>query len=162
MSFLKRLFGKKEKPQDLPPEFLQDDPPDWLIDLKGQRLPEGERFSIRIEMWAGSRKGIADVLVLPANEGGEPRIGRCELEKGEIDRLFVTLGFSFPADVADVPAEAAEGLAVVISIHHREPYAAVSADCNLAGWIGAKKSGPPVIEIGKILVEIQRRTVAFE
>lgn len=159
MNFLKRLFGHKEKPLELPPEFLQENPPDWLIDLKGAELPEGRRFSVRVQLSASTRAGHIEVVALPRNEREELKTVGAALDRGEIDRLFVILGFSFPADIAGIPDDAESGLPANISIHHREPYSTASADCNLAGWLESRKPGPPIIEIGKILLEAQRRVL---
>jgi hypothetical protein len=69
----------------------------------------------------------------------------------------VILGFSFPGDIADVQAQVIDGIPVNISIHRHEPYAVSAGECNLAGWMDSRKQGPPVIEIGKILLEAQQR-----
>jgi hypothetical protein len=73
MNFIKRLFGRKETPPELPPEFLQDDPPDWLIDLKGAALPHGNRFSIRVQILNATRTGTMEIVMLPRKDGEEPR-----------------------------------------------------------------------------------------
>ena len=160
MNFLKRLFGKhKAEPQELPPEFLQENPPDWLIDLKGQMPPEGRRFSVRVQLSETSRTGTAEILVLPRNDAEQPKSATAELNRVEIDRLLVILGFSFPEDITDVGAELTEGLRVDIAVHRREPYLLAVARCNLTGWLDSKKSGPPTIELGRILIEAQRRTL---
>lgn len=159
MNFLKRLFGHKEKPMELPPEFLQENPPDWLIDLKGAELPEGRRFSIRLQLSASSRSGTVEVVALPRNDREELKSADAALDRGEIDRLFVILGFSFPGDIAGIPDEMDAGLPANISIHRREPYSTASAGCNLAGWLESRKPGPPIVEIGKILLEAQRRVL---
>src|SRR5438045_2688308 len=106
MNFLKRLFGHREKPQELPPEFLQENPPDWLIDLKGAALPHGNRFSIRVQILDTTRAGTVEVVMLPLKDGEEPKSASGALAQTEIDRLFVILGFSFPGDIANVPAQA--------------------------------------------------------
>jgi hypothetical protein len=158
MNFLKRLFGRhKSEPQELPPEFLQENPPDWLIDFKGQSSPEGRRFSVRVQLSETSRVGVAEILILPRDDNGEPKSATGELNRVELDRLLVILGFSFPNDIADVGADLSEGLGANITVHRREPYTLVAARCNLAGWLDSKKSGPPAIELGRILMEAQRR-----
>jgi hypothetical protein len=160
MNFLKRLFGKrKSEPQELPPEFLQENPPDWLIDLKGQLLPDGRRFSVRVQLSETSRAGTAEIFVLPRNDTEQPKGASGELNRIEIDRLLVILGFSFPDDIADVAVELTEGLRANITVHRRGPYAQAVARCNLTGWLDSKKSGPPAIELGRILVEAHRRTL---
>src|SRR5947209_6587510 len=157
MSFLKRLFsGRKNEVQELPPEFEQSEPPDWLLDLKGQDLPQGSRFSIRVQLSAASRIGSADILILPCQEGEQPRSGTAELTRPEFDRLLVILGFSFPGDFEDVAGSEKEGLPVTISIHRREPYDLKTANCNLVGWNESKQSRPPLVEIGWILLEMQK------
>ena len=157
MNFLKRLFGRKETPPELPPEFLQENSPDWLIDLKGAALPHGNRFSIRVQLSHAARAGTVEIVMLPRKEGEEPKSASGALARLEIDRLFVILGFSFPGDIADAPAQVIDGMPVTISIHRHEPYSVAAGECNLAEWMDSKKSGPPVIEIGKILLEAQMR-----
>jgi len=157
MNFFKRLFGRKETPLELPPEFLQETPPDWLIDMKGAGLPHGNRFSIRVQLTDSARAGTAEILILPCSEGEEPKNASGALARSEVDRLFVTLGFSFPGDIGDVPAQVIDGIPVNISVHRHEPYSLAAGECNLAGWTDSRKSGPPVIEIGKILLEAQGR-----
>lgn len=157
MNFLKRLFGRREQPPELPPEFLQENPPDWLIDLKGVGLPHGNRFSIRVQLSDRARAGTAEILILPRKEGEEPKSADGALTRLEVDRLFVILGFSFPVDIADVPGQVVDGMPVNVSIHRHEPYSMAAGECNLAGWMESRKPGPPVIEIGKILLEAQGR-----
>ncbi len=157
MNFLKRLFGHKETPPELPPEFLQENSPDWLIDMKGTGLPRGNRFSIRVQLSDAARTGTVEIVMLPRKEGEEPKSASGALARLEIDRLFVILGFSFPGDIGDVPAQVIDGLPVNISVHRHEPYSLAAGECNLAEWIDSKKSGPPIIEIAKILLEAQMR-----
>ncbi|MDB6021261.1 MAG: hypothetical protein JWQ04_1118 [Pedosphaera sp.] len=158
MNFLNRLFSKrKDEVHEPPPEFLQSEPPDWLLDLKGQGLSQGNAFSIRVQLFEASRTGSVDVLVLPGQEGGQPQSGTAELIRTEFDRLMVILGFSFPDDIEDVPPGMKDGLPVTLSIHRREPHAFKSAGCNLAGWDETRKSRPPLVEIGSILLEMQKR-----
>src|ERR1700722_7874567 len=110
MSFLKKLFAKKTaEPADVPPEFLQTDAPDWLIDLKGKPSPEGNAFSIRVQLFQSLRTGVAEILVLPRNEAGQPVPAATDLVRTEIDKLFVILGFSFPDDIASVASNAGDG-----------------------------------------------------
>lgn len=158
MNFFKRLFGGKEMaPAEPPPEFLQASPPDWVIDLKG-RIEEGDPvFSIRAQIYQSARKGTAEVIILPREPGGEPRSATVELERLELDRLFVVLGFSFPADFASVAGEA--GAALKMMICRREPFVECAVDCDLSGWLDSRKSAPPVIEIGRIMLELQRRAL---
>ncbi len=97
MSLLTRLFSKrKEKSDDLPPEFLQEPPPDWFIDLKGRGLTGGKPFSVRVQLFATRRAGTAEILILPAGPGEQPKDAGVELSRTEIDRLLLILGFSFP------------------------------------------------------------------
>jgi hypothetical protein len=159
MNFFKWLFGRKQEPVELPPEFLQENPPDWLIDLKGQGMPAGGPFSIRVQIVAAARTGSADIMLLPGDSGGEPKSASASLERTELDRLLVVLGFSFPADIGDVAGGAGDGPACTLTIHRREPYQAKAGECRLAEWIESKKPGPPVIEIGRILMELQRRVL---
>jgi hypothetical protein len=58
-----------------------------------------------------------------------------------------------------VAGELTEGLRADITVHRREPYRLAMARCNLTGWLDSKKSGPPAIELGRILIEAQRRTL---
>lgn len=163
MSLFKKLFSRrKEESPDLPPEFLQETPPDWLIDAKGQRLPNGNRFSIRVQLMDASRAGIAEILILSVNENEQPQTARTELLRPEIDRLFVILGFSYPQDIGDVAPGEETGTPVSISIHHREPYSSKLAECDLVSWLVTKKSGPPVIEIGRVLMEALNRALPLK
>lgn len=158
MSFLSRLFSrKKEEAPELPPEFLEADPPDWILDLKGTGIPNSGAFSVRVQLRQGARKGSADVLLLPQGETGQPQSATGDLQGGEIDRLLVLLGFSFPDHIDDIPADETEGMPVTLSIHRHEPYSVKTATCNLAGWLDSRKSRPPTVDIGLILLEMQRR-----
>jgi hypothetical protein len=67
--------------------------------------------------------------------------------------LLVILGFSFPADVA----EAGGGGGTSVTIHRREPYLVKKGECELGEWLGAKKGGPPLVEVGRVLMEAQGR-----
>ena len=158
MNLLNWLFKRKAEPPETPPEFLQDAPPDWLIDLKGQEFPGGNRFSIRAQLNEAARNASADIVVLPVNEFANPMTATAPLDRAELDRLLVILGFSFPQDIGEVAGPSDEGLPVTITIFHREPLAAQSATCNLAGWLDSRKSAPPVVDIGKILIEVKRRS----
>ncbi len=156
MNFLKRIFSKS-KPEaelpELPPEFEQADPPDWLIDLKGASLAQGNRFSIRVQLTTATRRGTTDVVILPRKEGEHPISLTVLWNSHAVDKLFVILGFSFPEEIADVPASPADALPIDLTIHRREPYSLSAANCNLGGaWLGSKKSGPPAIEISRILL----------
>jgi len=95
--------------------------------------------------------------MLPRKDGEEPKSASGALAQTEIDRLFVILGFSFPGDIANVPAQVIDGMPVNISIHRHEPYAMAMGECNLSGWMDSRKPGPPIIEMGKILIEAQGR-----
>lgn len=160
MSFLSRLLSrKKEEVPELPPEFLEADPPDWILDLKGTGLPNCGAFSVRVQLRHGARKGSADVLLLPQDESGQPQSATGDLQGGEIDRLFVLLGFSFPDHIDDILSSEAEGLPVTLSIHRHEPYSLKTGTCNLAGWIESRKSRPPTVDIGLILLEVQKRVL---
>src|SRR5690349_787758 len=103
MNLFKWLFGKKEIPVEIPPEFLQENPPDWLMDLKSPSLVAGNAMSVRVQLFAAARTGTADVILLPST-GQDPRSVTAQLERTEIDRLLVILGFSFPADFESVAA----------------------------------------------------------
>src|SRR5579863_949232 len=142
MSFLSRLFGKKPEAPEPPPEFLQSQPPDWLIDLKGQEFPAGNRFSIRAQVWVSARAATADLLVLPLDEGAEPQSLTANLGRLELDRLLVILGFSFPQDIVEIPGAMDSGLPVAVTIFRGEPLAAQSAECNLTDWLDSQKSAP--------------------
>jgi hypothetical protein len=157
MSLFQWLFGKKAAPPESPPEFLQAAPPDWLIEMKGHGLPQGGSFSIRTQVFAATRTASADILDFPREAGGEPVSKTVNLERLELDRLLVILGFSFPQDLAEVSAEVKDGLPVTVTVFRRDPSAAASARCNLAGWLDPRKTAPPVVEIGRILMELKRR-----
>jgi hypothetical protein len=158
MGLFKKIFGKeKAAAPDLPPEFQEAAPPDWLIDLKGREMPAGTHFSIRAQLAQAARSGRADILILPRTDSELPKSGAVELERLEIDRLLVILGFSFPAYIDDVAGESASGLPVGITIHRLEPYTARTASCNLAGWRNSKQPAPPVVEIGNILLAARDR-----
>jgi hypothetical protein len=163
MNLFKKLFSRRQKEApDLPPEFLQDAPPDWLIDAKGQRRPDGNRFSIRVQLTNSSRTGTAEILILPLKDDEQPKSAQTELLRHEIDRLFVILGFSYPEDIDTVAPGDKDGIPMSMSIHHREPYSSRSAECDLASWLGTKKPGPPVVEIGRVLMEAQDRALPFK
>jgi len=158
MGLLGKLFGKtKSAPEELPPEFLEDSPPDWLIELKGQEMPDGSVFSIRAQLGKVTRIGKADILILPRMDAEAPRSAATELEKLDIDRLLVILGFSFPVDIDDIAGETISGLPVSMTIHRMSPYASRSATCNLAGWRDSKQPAPPVVEIANILARARDR-----
>lgn len=158
MGLLGKLFGKtKAAAEELPPEFLEDSPPDWLIELKGREMPDGNVFSVRAQLGKVTRVGQADVFILPRTDAEVPRSASIDLEKLDIDRLLVILGFSFPADIDDIAGESDSGLPVNMTIHRLAPYAARSATCNLAGWRDSKQPAPPVVEIANILVRARER-----
>ena len=152
MGFFGKLFGQgKTAAVELPPEFLEDSPPDWLIELKGRELPHGAVFCVRARLSRTERTGSAEIFLLPQTDAESPKSATTELERLEIDRLLVILGFSFPVDIDDIPGETESGLPVSLTIHRLAPYAYRSATCNLAGWRDSKQPAPPVVEIGSIL-----------
>lgn len=160
MSLFSKIFSrrKKEAP-DPPPEFLQATPPDWLIEAKGQAGTDGDRFSIRVQLNDQSRTGNADVVQWLPEESQQPRTAQIELLRSEIDRLFVILGFSFPDDIHDVSPGDHTGTPVSVTVHRREHYAFKFGDCDLAAWLHTKKSGPPVVEIGRVLMAVRERAL---
>jgi hypothetical protein len=161
MNFLKKLFSKRtEEPADVPPEFLQAIPPDWLIDFKGQDLAGGSTISIRVQLFQTARTGAAEIVVLPHEPSVQPKNATTDLTRTEIDRLFVILGFSFPDEIEDVPADVPDGLPVTISIYRQSPLLLRSATCNLAGWLDSRKSAPTAVEIGRILLEARTRALS--
>jgi hypothetical protein len=153
MNLFKWLFGRKEVAVEPPPEFLQASPPDWVIDLKGRA--DGGAFSIRVQIATASRAGTAEVIILPGDTGGEPKTVARALQRTELDRLLVILGFSFPADIAAVTGGTAAAPRVTLTIHRREPPGEAAAECELAEWLESRKPGPPVVEIGRVLMEIK-------
>jgi len=160
MNLFKKIFSRrKEEAPDLPPEFLQEAPPDWLIDAKGQELPHGNRFSIRVQLTNASRVGTVEIVILPLKENEQPKSAQTELRRQELDRLFVILGFSFPEEIGNVAPGEEVGIPVCISIHRREPYSTINAECDLASWLGTRNPGPPVVEIGRVLMEARERAL---
>jgi hypothetical protein len=159
MNFLKKLFAKKpEETAEVPPEFLQENPPEWVIILNGRELPDGGTLSIRAPLFQSQRDGVAEVTYLPG-QGGQPQSGSAKFTRPEIDKLFVILGFSFPNEIATVAGPADEGMPVTVTIYRESPFYLQVADCNLAGWLDSRKSGPPVVEIGRILLETRSRAL---
>lgn len=160
MNFLKKLFAKKASElADVPPEFLQENAPDWLIDLKGNEMPNGNTFSLRVQLYQSLRTGFAEILVLPREPGGQPTTASADLDRIDLDRILVILGFSFPGEIASIHADAADGLPVTVSVYRRHPFAFCLADCNLAAWLGSKQPAPAVVEIGRILLQIKARAL---
>jgi hypothetical protein len=160
MNFFSKLFAKKPaETAEVPPEFLQENPPEWVIILNGRQLPDGGGFSIRAPLFQSSRSGVAEITDLPATPGGEVRTISVDFTRPEIDRLFIILGFSFPKEFATVAGPADSGVPVTLTIYRESPFNLCTADCNLADWIESRKSGPPVVEIGRILIEARRRTL---
>ncbi|MDB6124078.1 MAG: hypothetical protein JWQ71_3071 [Pedosphaera sp.] len=156
MNFLKRLFSKKAQLPEQPAEFTQEDAPDWLIELKGESLPDGNTSDVRLSLFDSNQTGSAQIII---RSGGElKQSNQVDLAKLEFDRLKVILGFFFPDDIADASVGASNQL-VTISIYRREPYAVAVGKCDLTDWLNSKKSGPPIIEIGKLLIGVQRRAV---
>src|ERR1700722_19073769 len=160
MNLFKKLFSRrKEEAPDLPPEFLQETPPAWLIDARGQWLPDGNSFSIRVQLTQATRTGTVEIVILPLNESEQLKSAQTELQRQEIDRLFVILGLSFPRETDTVAPGEEEGIPVSLSIHRREPYSAVLAECDLASWLVTRKPGPPGVEIGRVLMEARDRAL---
>jgi len=161
MNFLKKLFSRRtEETADVPPEFLQANPPDWLIDLKAQDLAGGNTISIRVQLFQPARTGVAEILILSHEPSGQPKEATTDLTRIEIDRLFVILGFSFPNEIENVPTDVPDGLPVTISIYRQSPFLLRSATCNLAGWLDSRKSAPTAVEIGRILLEARTRALS--
>ena len=106
-----------------------------------------------------SRTGIVEIVILPLNENKQPKSAQTELLRQEIDRLFVILGFSFPEDIDHVAPGEVEGVPVSITIHRREPYSCRCVECDLASWLGTRNPGPPVVEIGRVLMDAQERAL---
>lgn len=156
MNFLKRLFSKKSEAVEQPLEFLEEIPPDWLITLSGQVLPHGNAFQIRASLFEANREGTARIFVVPRSPEEKERCADVAISSSEFNRLKVTLGFSFPDDIASVASEYADGLPFRLAIHRREPYSIREGESNLAGWLESKASQPPLIEIAKLLIEIKR------
>ena len=139
---------------------MQVDPPDWLIDMQGASLGHGNHFSIRIQLVDATRKGTADIVILLHEEGELPRSATMDLPQLVADKLFVTLGFSFPDDIGSLPMPTQEILPIDLTIHRREPHVLVSARFDLGGvWLETKKSGPPVIEISRLLLPLAEPTL---
>jgi hypothetical protein len=160
MNFLKRLFGGKEKPVELPPEFLQSDPPDWLVELRIGASPGTSAFSARAQIHETARTGTVEVVVLPSGPGAEPKHAATALLRVELDRLLVILGFSFPDDIASTTGGEGEGtMPATVAIHRREPFAVVEGECDLSRWLDSRKSGPPVVEVARILVQTRQRAL---
>jgi hypothetical protein len=157
MNLFRWLFSKRKEPTfELPPEFLEEDPPDWVIVLEGSGLPLGEMGSFRVALSEASRTGTSKIRL--GGMAQDERIGP-ELGGPETNRLFVILGFSFPTDITDVAANVKDGLPTRISIYRREPTAMKAVTCNMAGWVDSKKPGPPAVEIGRVLLELQRKAL---
>src|SRR4051812_21746858 len=131
MNFLKRLFSKRAEPAELPPEFLEQNPPDWLIELSGQGLPHGNAFQIRVSLFEANRSGSAHIFVVPRTAEEKEQSAQIELSRPEFDRLKIILGFSFPDDITNVPSEYADGLPFNLVIHRREPHSTRAAQSNL-------------------------------
>src|SRR5580704_10709331 len=147
MKLLKQLFSKRTEPlPDVPPEFLQENAPDWLIELNGKDPSSTDAFSIRVQLFSSQRSAKAEVLLLSEAQSGPPKRATTTLSHPEINHLFVILGFSYPDEIADVPAESPDGLAATISIYRQSPFTLRSANCNFAGWLDSRKSGPPAVE----------------
>jgi hypothetical protein len=155
MNFLKKFFSKPEAPEQ-PPEFLREEAPEWFIRFKEDHA-DGTSSEVRLSLHEAAHEGLAQVISRAGEEMKQSVT--VELTRQEFDRLKVILGFSFPDDITNAPAGTEEESAT-ISVFKREPFMVRSGICNLAGWLDSKKSGPPVIEIGKILVEAKRRAPA--
>jgi len=162
MSLLRKLFGgRKAVPEERPPEFLVPSPPDWLIAVEGRWLPQRKILSVRAQLTEASRKAAAEVTIGSRDPGAPVERAAGQLERTEIDRLLVILGMSFPNDITSLSVEIVEGLPLNIVIYRREPFTKLEAHCNLTGWFEIKRTPPPVVEISKILISFQRRTLAF-
>jgi hypothetical protein len=160
MNFLRKLFAKKPaETAEVPPEFLQENPPEWIIIMNGRELPGGGGFSIRAPLYQLRRSGVAEITGLPSQAGGEARTITVDFTRPEIDRLFIVLGFSFPKEITTIAGPSDSGVPVTITIYRESPFNLCTADCNLADWIDSRKSGPPAIEIGRVLLEARRRTL---
>jgi hypothetical protein len=158
MSFFKRLFGKKEKiALKLPPEFLQAEPPDWLLELKVNSTPQSTGFDARIQLLAETRTGSATLEVQSTVKNGEPQTATADLTPIEAGRLLVLLGFSFPNDIGNVGALAADGVPATLAVHRREPYQLREGSFNLTNWLDSKKSQPPTVEIALVLMAVKQR-----
>jgi hypothetical protein len=154
MNFFKRLFSRKAEPAAAPPEFSREDAPDWLIELKGESLPNGNTAEVRLSLFEAGHNGSAQIII---RSGGElKQSDQLDLTRQEFDRLKVILGFSFPDDIADASV-GSSGQVMTISIHRRDPYALAAGKCDLTGWLDSKKTCPPIIEIGKLLTGLQRQ-----
>lgn len=158
MNFLKRLFGKKEQVAlELPLEFLQAEPPDWLLELKVTYQPDGRGFAVKAGLRAETRTGSVTVEIDVVTGGDAAQKAAGDLSQVEAGRLLVLLGFSFPDDIGFVGPEYTDGIPAKLSVHQREPYSLKEGDCNLMHWLNSKQSQPPTVEITKILVEVKNR-----
>src|ERR1700748_833066 len=96
MNFLKRLFGKKEKPPvELPDEFLLSEPPDWLLRLKVEFLPDGDTHSLQAQLWTDTKSGSLTVESVTGADKNIPKKSTGDLTPMESGGLLVLLGFSF-------------------------------------------------------------------
>jgi hypothetical protein len=158
MNFFKRLFGKKEKVAlELPLEFLQADPPDWLLELKVTFLPRGGAFTVRTALQAEAKAGNAAFEIEPPAGKGAAQTASMDLTQIEAGRLLVLLGFSFPDDITDVGSPVIDGVPAKLSVHRREPYHLQEGNCNLMNWLDSKKSQPPTVEIAMLLLDVKNR-----
>jgi hypothetical protein len=158
MNFFKWLFGKKEKVAlELPLEFLQADPPDWLLELKVAFMPRGETVTVRARSQAEAKTGSAVFEIEPPTGKGAAQTASADLTQIEAGRLLVLLGFSFPDDIADVGVPVIDGVPAKLSVHRRKPYCLKEGSCNLASWLDSKKSQPPTVEIAMLLLDVKNR-----
>ena len=120
-------------------------------------MPDGRNFSIRALIFSETRTGLAQIRNGGSGQSATPDGALVNLERVELDRLLIILGFVFPGEITTVSSDAAEGVPVSLSIYRRIPLAHRAADCNLAGWLNSRKSAPPVIEIGCLLMNLRAR-----
>jgi len=152
MSFFSWIFQRKTPALEPPPEFLEPDPPDWLLELNGLSVSARRNFSIRAPIWREKRVGRAEIILLPIDPQSEPGRAGAELDRIDLDRLLVLLGFSFPGDIADAAGAEDTGLPVRLTIFRHQPLESRSARCNLANWLQIRQTAPPPgIELSKIL-----------
>jgi len=160
MNFFKRLFGKKEKfSLEVPIEFLQASPPDWLLELKVKIMPRGGAFTVKVWLRAETRIGNASVEIEPTNGQAATQTATADLGQVEAVRLLVLLGFSFPDDIASVGGPVMDGIPATLSVHRREPYCLKEGSCNLMNWLDSKKSQPPTVEIAAMLLNVKDRVL---
>jgi hypothetical protein len=160
MNFFKRLFGKKEKfSLEVPIEFLQAEPPDWLLELKVRFQPHGGALTVRAVLQSEAKTGSAAFEIQPLAGKGALQTASADLAQIEAGRLLVLLGFSFPDDIASVGGPVIDGIPATLSVHRREPYCLKEGSCNLMNWLDSKKSQPPTVEIAMMLLGVKNRVL---